>query len=117
METSDGHTTPSRFWLLFIPALLAVATLVTVQNFQAAGGGSGGNAGLSATYTHGILGLTIPYRAVRDGAGQLTVEVLDPEDHVLGSVARHIDVAQGQGRWLEQIKRGKPFAFRDVRLH
>ncbi len=97
MENSGGHTVPSRFWLLFVPALLAIAAIVTVQKFQAAGGESGGNAGLSATYTHGILGLTIPYRAVRDGAGQLTVEVLDPDDRILGSAGSAHRRCSGRG--------------------
>ena len=34
-------------------------------------------------YSHGILHVNIPYNA-HAGAGQLTMEVLDPEDHVVG---------------------------------
>jgi len=41
------------------------------------------NAGEWATYSHGVLRVVIPYRAVQPGSGRLTVEVLDPENHLI----------------------------------
>ena len=49
-----------------------------------------------ATYTNGILHANIPYRAPHAGAGKLTVVVLDPEDHVIGSSEHRVDVAAGK---------------------
>src|SRR5580698_11538510 len=37
-----------------------------------------------ATYSHGMLRLVIPYHAAQAGAGRLIVEILDPENHVIG---------------------------------
>jgi hypothetical protein len=92
--------------LLFLPSLIVIAAIVTVQKFQAASG----VATASATYSHGVLDLTIPYHAAHAGAGQLTVEILDPEDQILGSVDRSLDVAGGKGQWREKIKLAKPLA-------
>jgi len=113
MKDSDGHTTPSRFWLLFLPALLVILAIVTVQSFQAASG----ELAVSATYAHGVLDLTIPYHSAHAGAGQLTVEVLDPEDQVLGRVDQPIEVAEGKGHWQEKIKLAKPLAIDELVWH
>src|SRR6266567_1456092 len=67
-----------------------------------------------ATYTRGILHLTIPYRAADAGAGQLTIEVLDPEDNILGRTQRRFDVAVGNGQWSGEVKFEKPLAIEDL---
>jgi uncharacterized protein YfaS (alpha-2-macroglobulin family) len=113
MEDSDGLTARTRFWLLFLPALLIISTILAVQEFQAASG----ELAASATYTHGVLDLTIPYHAAHAGAGQLTVEVLDPEDKILGRVDQPIDVAEGKGHWRETIKLEKPLPMDELVWH
>ena len=102
MQDSDGHSNCLRLWLFLLPLLLV--TLVTVPKFQAASGGPV----VGATYTHGILDLTIPYHAVHAGSGQLIVEVLDPEDKVLGRVDRRVDIQQANGNWRDKIKLARP---------
>src|ERR1700687_4329761 len=99
MEDSDGHTTQSRCWLLFLPALRVITAILTFQEFQAAGS----ELTASATYVHGVLDLTIPYHAAHAGAGQLTVEVLDPEDQILGRVDQPVEIGEGKGHWKEKI--------------
>jgi len=113
MDDSDGHTIPSRFWMLFLPALLVIAAVVTVQTFQAASG----QLAASATYSHGVLDLVIPYHAADAGAGKLTVEVLDPEDHVLGSADRPVDIAEGDGHWGERVMLTTPLAIDELVWH
>src|ERR1700683_3911634 len=103
MESSSGPATPSRYWLLFVPVVLVIAAIVTVQSFQAANG----EPVVGATYAHGTLDLTIPYDAAQAGAGKLSMEVLDPEDHILGSAEKAVDAVQGQGRWRERIALAK----------
>jgi hypothetical protein len=119
MHDSDGHATPSRFWLLFLPPLLVITAIVTVQEFHAANGEKVPieEPTASATYVHGILDLTIPYHATRAGAGQLEVEVLDPEDHVLAHLDQPVDVAQGQGHWRKGIQLAKPLASDELVWH
>jgi hypothetical protein len=113
MESSSGHSTPSRYWLLFVPVVLVIAAIVTVQSFQAASG----EPAPGATYAHGTLDLTIPYHAAQAGAGKLRVEVVDPEDHVVGSVERTVDAVQGQGHWRERIALAKPLAIDELVWH
>jgi uncharacterized protein YfaS (alpha-2-macroglobulin family) len=113
MDDPNDHTTPSRFWLLLLPALLALTAVVTVQQFQAADG----ELTASATYAHSVLDLTLPYHAPQGGAGQLSVDVLDPEDHVLGHADHTVDVSQGQGHWREQIKLAKALPIDELVWH
>jgi hypothetical protein len=105
----NDHNQPnnsSRFWLFFVSALLAiVAGILMMQPFFAATAGSE-----FLTRSQGALQLSIPYHASRAGAGLLTIEVLDPEDAVLGRTERRAEVAAGQGRWLEDVKLDKPLA-------
>jgi hypothetical protein len=69
---------------------------------------------LFATYTHGNLSVTVPYHSTREGAGRLTVEILDPEDNLLGRVERSVDIAKGEGSWQQTIIPEKPLPFEDI---
>ena len=113
MKSSSGHNTSSRYWLLFVPVVLVTASIVTVQSFQAANG----EPAAGATYTHGTLDLTIPYHAAQAGAGKLSVEVLDPEDHVLGSAEKSVDAVQGNGHWRQRIALAKPLPIDELVWH
>jgi uncharacterized protein YfaS (alpha-2-macroglobulin family) len=113
MGAYNVRTKPPRVWFFFIPILLTVAAMVTVQQFQA----SGGEPSASATYSHGILNLTLPYHSAHAGPGHLIVEVLDPEDQVLGSAEQNVDAAEGKGRWQAQIKLSKPIVVDDLIWH
>ena len=68
---------------------------------QAAGGDS-----VSATYKSGSLHVEMPYRGLREGSGELRVEVLDPEERVLGQVTRPVTVLQAQGAWSADVEIG-----------
>ena len=113
MDTGNLHRNPARFVILFLIVCLTVGAFVALQPFQASGGASS----TVATYSHGVLHLTMPYRAPRAGAGQLTMEVLDPEDNVLGRAERHVEVSGGQGRWQDEIKLEKPLPLDDLVWH
>jgi len=115
MDNDNGnpHGNPARLLILSITVFLTITAFVALQPFQA----SGGEPAAVATYSHGLLRLTIAYRAVRAGAGQLTMQVLDPEDNVLGRVERHVDVVRGKGRWQDEIKLEKPLPLDDLVWH
>lgn len=91
-------------------AVLAIAALGFLEPFEA----SGSEPSATATYSHGLLHLAIPYNTNRGGAGQLTMEVLDPDDNVLGRAERHVEVGAGKGRWQDEIKLDKPLPLDDV---
>jgi uncharacterized protein YfaS (alpha-2-macroglobulin family) len=113
MEASDGHAGSSRLWLFFLPVALIVAAIVSVQQFQAANS----EPTASASYGHGVVDVTIPYDAVDSGAGQLSVEILDPEDQVLGRVDQAVQVDEGTGSWHKQIRLAKPLALDELVWH
>jgi uncharacterized protein YfaS (alpha-2-macroglobulin family) len=57
----------------------------------------------TATYTDGKLAVILPYHSTRAGSGSLTIEIVDPEDHILGRFARGVDVTRGDGAWQQVI--------------
>src|SRR5580700_7451153 len=61
-----------------------------------------------ATYSQGALHVEIPYRAPRAGAGVLTIEVLNPEDAVVGVSEHRVALAEGNGSWRQDLKPDKP---------
>ncbi len=113
MGASSGDTNPPRVWFFLVPALLLIAATVAVQEFQAAGGGPP----VSAIYSHGALNVALPYDAPQSGKGQLTIEILDPEEHVVGSSRRSVEVAAGKGIWREPVKLSKPLAMDELVWH
>ena len=113
MHNANQRRNPVGFVIVILTALLTIAALFALQPFQA----SGGVPSTVATYSHGLLHLTISYHAARAGAGQLTMEVLDPEDKVLGRAERYVEVAGGQGQWRDEIKLEKPLPLDDLVWH
>lgn len=61
--------------------------------------------------------VAIPYDAPRAGAGQLTVEILDPEDEVVGRAEHSGTVAAGKGTWQETVKLVKLLPLDDLAWH
>jgi uncharacterized protein YfaS (alpha-2-macroglobulin family) len=113
MDSGSQQHHPARFIVSIIAVSLAITALIALWPF----GASGNTHPAVATYSHGLLQLAIPYHADHAGAGSLTMEVLDPEDHVLGRAERHLEVAKGQGRWQEEISLEKPLPLDDLVWH
>ena len=95
MNLRKLRNNPSTLFFLSI-TLIVIAAVVVLQAFYPANNETPG-----ATYSHGVLHLSIPYRASHAGGGQLSIEVLDPEDKVLGRVQQEADAAEGKGRWQQ----------------
>src|SRR5437868_6600650 len=100
-----------RFWSFFA-ALSLLAAILIIQGTRA-----DGSENTSAIWSNGALHVTIPYRTPHAGAGLLTVEVLDPEDHVLGKSERRVDAAGGNGFWREDIRIAKPLSLEELVWH
>ena len=91
---------PARYWILFTAGFLALMTAVFMtQSFVSASGETP-----VATYANGILHVSIPYKADRAGAGRLQIDVLNPEDEVLGHVEQPAIAVSGQGQWKADVK-------------
>jgi len=102
----------ARFCILLI-AVSLIVLMLTVQPFQIANGASGA----VATYSRGMLHVTIPYRDAHPGTGQLTFEILDPEDKVLGHSQRKVEIVEKRGWWRDEIKLDQPLALDDLVWH
>ena len=94
--------------LRFSATVLLLALAVLLFNFPAQ------EQQLAATYRHGNLSVTIPFSSTREGKGELTVEVLDPEDRPLGRVERKVDIPKGGGTWQQTITLTKAIPFEDI---
>ncbi len=95
-------------WTLIIVAAWIAAIAVRVQGLPEAESEAG------ATYTDGTLRVSIPYRGIHTGAGQLTVEVLSPEDEVMGRVERRVEAGAAAGLWSEEVPLGKALPLKDL---
>jgi len=58
---------------------------------------------MSAVYAHNALSVSVPYEAARGGDAELRLEVLSPEDYVLGKAVRVMHVTPGGAVWNAQI--------------
>ncbi|HEY1497397.1 MAG TPA: MG2 domain-containing protein, partial [Candidatus Solibacter sp.] len=72
---------------------------------------------LAATYAHGTLHVSLPFDAPRGGAGDLVVEVLDPEDRVSGRIERRVTVRPGQASWEQDLALPKTMPVDDLVWH
>jgi hypothetical protein len=106
------HHNPSRYWFLLIPAVLIAAVVLAVLPIDGASGDIA-----VATHIRGVLHVTIPYRATRAGMGQLTVEVLNPEDEIIGCAERRAEAVEGKGHWQQEVKLLKPMPLEDLVWH
>jgi uncharacterized protein YfaS (alpha-2-macroglobulin family) len=68
----------------------------------------------AATYAHGKLSIAIPYHSAREGSGTLTVEILDPEDHVLGRSERRVGIVKGDGTWQQAVTPDRSIAYDEI---
>jgi A-macroglobulin TED domain/Alpha-2-macroglobulin family/MG2 domain/Carboxypeptidase regulatory-like domain/A-macroglobulin receptor binding domain/Alpha-2-macroglobulin bait region domain/Macroglobulin domain MG3 len=103
----------SSFWAIALFAALALIALgIILQSTPAEGMG-----GTVATYTHGRVNLTIPYHAGMTGMGQLRLEILDPEDHVVAETSRDTRVDEGDGRWHADLQLAKMMPIEDLVWH
>ena len=113
MDNDNLHRKVLRLTLLILTILLAAAVILSLRPFEV----SGRTHAPIATYSHGVLHVSIPYSAMQAGAGQLTLEVLDPEDHVLGRTVQHAEAQKGQGSWQDYIRLEKPLPLEDLIWH
>src|SRR5579883_3528589 len=111
MNRDTTRSPRPAFWLLTLAAILLAAILIAaaLDQSQAAAKDSA-----VVTYTRGVLHIAIPYDAPRPGAGRLKIEVLDPEDRVIGHAEQQVDAVAGQGRWQEDIRLAGAPAIEDL---
>jgi uncharacterized protein YfaS (alpha-2-macroglobulin family) len=113
MSNGSQNGSPTRSLILIFTVLLMIGICVALPFFKV----SGSPHSETASYSHGLLHVTIPYDSSQSGTGQLLLEVLSPEDNVLGRAERHVEVAKGQGHWQDEIKLQDPLPLDDLVWH
>ena len=113
MDYSNRHQARVRFAVLLVLVFLAMGWFLAPEPFRAAPP----TPSPSATYSQGVLRITIPYQLERTGAGRLTVEVLDPENHALARREQWVEVIKEQGQWQRVIKLDHPLSMEDLVWH
>ncbi len=73
----------------------------------AANAGNAEPSTIAAVYFRNALTFSVPYEATHNGETELKLELLSPEDHVLGEVTRHKRVTQGREVWNASIVLGE----------
>jgi uncharacterized protein YfaS (alpha-2-macroglobulin family) len=113
MVHGSWQGTQVRFTVLILTVFLMMVGVVSLQLFQA----SSHAPSPVATYSQGLLRVTIPYHALHTGAGQFTVEVLNPEDQVLGRTEQRVEVTLRRGQLQSEVKLEKSLAVDDLVWH
>lgn len=114
MQIHNGSMTPSKSRFLCTAALLVIASAGLVESFQSTQVAA---ADATATYSHGVLRAVIPYSAPHAGAGQLTVEVLDPDDNSIARAEQSVTVTDSSAIWQEDLKLTNPIGVEDLAWH
>jgi uncharacterized protein YfaS (alpha-2-macroglobulin family) len=113
MGYGKRHQMLVRFMPLLLAVFLTIGWVVSLQPFQA----SSHVPSPVATYSQGRLRVTIPYDALHAGAGLFTVEVLNPEDQVMGRAEQQVEVTARNGQLESEVKLEKPLAVDDLVWH
>jgi uncharacterized protein YfaS (alpha-2-macroglobulin family) len=66
---------------------------------------------------HGTWRVALPYTAPHAGAGRLSMEVLNPEDRVVGRSEQAVTVVAGKGVWQQELSLTKTLAMDDLVWH
>jgi uncharacterized protein YfaS (alpha-2-macroglobulin family) len=61
---------------------------------------------ISAVYFRDALAFSMPYEAAHSGEAELKLELLSPEDHILGEVKHHKRVSEGSAVWNARMVLG-----------
>ena len=115
MKVQFGLSRAARFSHYFFAVTLLLGSMALLAVLDQ--GQSGASASPGATYASGVLKVELPYHAPHAGAGTLTVEVLDPDDAVLGRTERGVQAASGSGEWAQEVHLSKKLALEDLVWH
>ncbi len=112
MWSNFRKTSPEIIVVSVVCLLVVLMATALVKTFAEAE-----KTGEWATYSHGVLRVVIPYRAAQAGAGRLTAEVLDPENHVIGRTEKSLEVVKGASRFRAEMKLDKAVPLDELVWH
>jgi uncharacterized protein YfaS (alpha-2-macroglobulin family) len=112
VQPNIRNKTLERILASAVSALIALMTAGLLKTFAGAE-----KTDESATYSHGVLRVVVPVRAVKAGTGRLTVEVLDPENHLIGQMERSAQVMRGASHFRVEMRLDKAVPVDDLVWH
>jgi hypothetical protein len=112
MWSNFQKTSPERIVVSVVSLLVVLMAAAFVKTFAEAE-----KTGEWATYSHGVLRVVIPYHAAQASAGRLSVEVLDPENHVIGRTEKTVEVVKGTSRFKVEMKLDKAVPLDELVWH
>lgn len=95
-----------RFYLLLGTLLSFAAALASAEPKT-----------ISAVYAHNTLSFTVPYEAAHPGEAEFRLEVLNPEDRVVGQAEHRTHVAEGAGVWNVKVELREPMPLEELIWH
>jgi hypothetical protein len=113
MGRGNWFGTPVRLTLLVLVVFLSAVGFVSLHTFEASSHGPSP----VATYSRGVLRVSIPYHSLHTGSGQFAVEVLSPEDEVLDRAEQRIEITEKSGHMEGDIQMEKPLGVDDLVWH
>ena len=99
MESHFWNHISARACFYFLAAAMTAGATMLALPFLGANSTRG-----AASYSHGVLHVSLPYHARHSGAGTLTIEVLDPENGAIGRIEKSVKAVEGDSQWREEIK-------------
>jgi hypothetical protein len=112
MWSNFRKTPPERIVVSVVSLFVVLMAAALVKTFAGAE-----KTGEWATYSHGVLRVVIPYRAAQAGEGRLTVEVLNPENYVIGRTEKTVEVVKGASRFRAEMKLDKAVPLDELVWH
>lgn len=106
MNSQRALSKLTYFW-----SFLLIASAVLLYSFQSP---QEHDAALTATYSQGSLHVVIPYASAAGGPGKLSVEVLDPEDRVVGKMERDAIANDANGIWRADVQLPNALSLDDI---
>src|SRR5215469_4264432 len=98
---------------VWFSAVVIFGTALAVRSFEQ----TPSPEGITATYSHGVLRLTIPNAVAHPGSGQAKIEILDPENRAIASLDSPIAARGSKGEWHEDLRLETPIAAEDLVWH
>src|SRR5579872_4980617 len=83
-----------RHWYPFLGILIFLATALGSEEPKT----------FSAVYSRNTLSLSVPYEAAHSGEAELRVEVLTPEDRIMGEAEHKANLAEGSRVWNAKVE-------------
>ena len=99
MESHFWNLISARVCFYSLAAAMTVGVTMLALPFLGANSTRG-----AASYSHGVLHVSLPYHAKHSGAGILTIEVLDPENGPIGKIEQSVEAVEGNSLWKAEIE-------------